>query len=126
MCISSLGLYVLPAALSSFKELARRIKQSNEDFVLASKMPGILHRPGSNRAVVTRLKPVTVDLPRQVAQTVQLLPESRNEARFFVKIFLELAEERACGKLAGLDSHEVNLSGAYDICGRTAGIEEEG
>ena len=89
-------------------------------------MPGILHRPGSNRAVVTRLKPVTVDLPRQVAQTVQLLPESRNEARFFVKIFLELAEERACGKLAGLDSHEVNLSGAYDICGRTAGIEEEG
>jgi hypothetical protein len=32
MCFSSLGLYVLPAALSSFKELAEWIKQLNEVF----------------------------------------------------------------------------------------------
>jgi hypothetical protein len=88
MCISSLGLYVLPAALSSFKELARRIKQSNEDFVLASKMPGILHRPGSNCAALTRHGPVTVDVPRHAAQMGQSLPESHNDAKVFCEDFL--------------------------------------
>jgi hypothetical protein len=32
MGFSFLGLYVFPSVLSSFKELARRIKQSNEQF----------------------------------------------------------------------------------------------
>ena len=71
----------------------------------------------------------SVDVPEDVARVEQLRSESLSVWGWYGRKYsLELPQERPGGELPGFDSHEVNLSGTYDVGGKiwSAGIERKG
>ena len=71
----------------------------------------------------------SVDVPDVVARVEQLLSESFSVWGWYCRKYsLELPKESPGGELPGFDSHEVNLSGTYDVRGIiwSRGIERKG
>ena len=71
----------------------------------------------------------SVDVPEDVARVEQLLSESFSVWGWYCRKYsLELPKESPGGELPGFDSHEVNLSGTYDVGGKiwSAGIKRKG